>query len=202
MPQPELGAQLRSLRDRSGYTRADVAAATGLSASFLALVESGKSDISISRLIKLTELFDVGLADLLPARRSSSPEIIRKGDHRELFSEAEKMTLRLLTNQDMERPLQPIISTIAPGGASLEWLQHTTDVFLYVLAGELTLSIDGQKTTIVREGDSVYLEAGSRRSYRNDADVSVSWLGIVAHPAQTGRAGDPLAARRPVVTGA
>jgi transcriptional regulator with XRE-family HTH domain len=178
-PQPDLGKQLRTLRERNGYSRADVAAETGLSASFLALVESGKSDISISRLLKLAELYGVGLADLVPSRLRYAVEIMRKGEHRELTSKEEKLSLRLLTRRDRARPLEPVMTTIEPGGVSQQ-LHRATESFLYMLSGEVTLVVEGHRTTILREGDSVYLEARTPRSFRNHGDVPASWLGVAA----------------------
>ena len=45
----ELGARLRQLRRSRGVSLADVAEGTGISSSFLSMVEKGKSDITISR---------------------------------------------------------------------------------------------------------------------------------------------------------
>jgi transcriptional regulator with XRE-family HTH domain len=187
MPQPNLGKQLRSLREEHGYSRAEVAAEAGLSASFLALVESGKSDISITRLVKLAELYDVGLADLVPSKRRSAVDIMRKGEHRELISEDERLKIRVLTRMDRVRALEPTISTLEPGGETVKFVQRLTDSFIYVLTGDLTLTLEGHRPTIVREGDSVYIEARTRRSLRNDGTVPVSWIGIAAPAPPPGR---------------
>jgi transcriptional regulator with XRE-family HTH domain len=188
LPQPDLGKQLRTLRERNGYSRADVAAETGLSASFLALVESGKSDISISRLLKLSELYDIGLADLVPSRSRYAVEIVRKGEHRELTSKEEKLSLRLLTRRDRARPLEPVMTTIGPGGETQE-INRATESFLYMLSGEVTLIVEGHRATIIREGDSVYFEARSPRSFRNHGDVPASWLGVPAPSPPTTKPG-------------
>lgn len=191
MPQPDLGKQLRTLREENGYSRAEVAAETGLSASFLALVESGKSDISITRLVKLAELYDVGLADLVPSKRRSAIDIMRKGEHRELTSEDERLKIRVLTRMDRARALEPTISTLEPGGETVKFIQRLTDSFIYVLTGELTLAVEGHRPTIVREGDSVYIEARTRRSFRNAGQVPVSWVGVAAPAPSPGRLTPP-----------
>ena len=64
MPQPNLGTKLRALRSDRGNSIAEVSDATGISASFLSLVENGRSDIAIGRLMRLIDFYGVGLATL------------------------------------------------------------------------------------------------------------------------------------------
>src|SRR4051812_28348017 len=52
-----LGAALRGLRRARRLSLQDVAEATAISASFLSLVETGKSDITIGRLVRLVEFY-------------------------------------------------------------------------------------------------------------------------------------------------
>ena len=64
--QAGLGAALRAARTRRGLSLAQVAEATGISRSLLSLIETGRSDITIGRLDKLSLLYDVRLSELLP----------------------------------------------------------------------------------------------------------------------------------------
>jgi transcriptional regulator with XRE-family HTH domain len=50
-----VGAQLRALRGARRLSLGDVAKGTGISASFLSLVENGRSDITIGRLTRLVD---------------------------------------------------------------------------------------------------------------------------------------------------
>lgn len=179
--QPYLGRQLKALRAGGNLSIADVAQATGLSSSFLSLVESGRSDISIGRVIKLANFFRVGFSDLLPDHSHSTPEVIRAGEHPELDVDDDQMTVRLLT-QETHRTMQPVVVTFAPGGHTEDSLEHPAEVVLYVIDGELTLQIEGWDTAVLRAGDSVYLEAGTPRSYRNEGDGPVTYMGVVGSP--------------------
>ncbi len=67
----ELGTRLRSLRTGRGISLSQLGAATQISSSFLSLVESGRSDITISRLLRLSDFFDVDLDELVEAAGSS-----------------------------------------------------------------------------------------------------------------------------------
>jgi quercetin dioxygenase-like cupin family protein len=176
--QPYLGRRLRSLRRSTDASIAQVAAETGLSASFLSLVESGKSDISIGRMIKLANFYGVGFSDLIPHHLHRTPEIIRAGEHPELEVDDDHMQVLLLT-AEAHRSMQPTVVTFAPGGFTKDHLQHPGDVLLYVIIGELTLEVEGFEPTVLRGGDSAYLERGMRRRYRNDGNVPVTYVGVV-----------------------
>jgi len=60
-----LAARLKRLRLERGLSLAQLSRATGISSSFLSLVEQAQSDITVGRLIRLAEFYDVELVDLL-----------------------------------------------------------------------------------------------------------------------------------------
>src|SRR5688500_16764006 len=63
--QPWRGERLRRLRHLRGYSLEDVARATNISISFLSVVEAGKSDIAISRLMKLVKLYEASVLEVV-----------------------------------------------------------------------------------------------------------------------------------------
>jgi transcriptional regulator with XRE-family HTH domain len=73
-----VGAALRQVRKARGLSLHDVAEGTGISASFLSLVEKDRSDISIGRLVRLIDFYGISITDLLPfAAQSDYPEVMR-----------------------------------------------------------------------------------------------------------------------------
>jgi DNA-binding Xre family transcriptional regulator len=54
-----LALTLRRLRAERGLSQSDLARVTGISSSFLSLVEQGRSDITIGRLLRLAEFYDL-----------------------------------------------------------------------------------------------------------------------------------------------
>ena len=62
-----LGRAIREVRSRQGLTVTEVARRSGLSQSFLSQVEAGQSDISVGRLIRVAQVLDVHVTDLLEA---------------------------------------------------------------------------------------------------------------------------------------
>src|SRR5579862_9844144 len=74
--QPQLGERLRFIRHSRRRSLGEVADATGISASFLSLVETGRSDITISRLMKLVQYYATSIIELL-GQTPSNPTIVR-----------------------------------------------------------------------------------------------------------------------------
>ena len=66
-----LGGRLRSLRHGRKLSLAEVGAATGMSSSFLSLVENGRNDLTVARLVRLVDYYGVSVTDLLPDPVSS-----------------------------------------------------------------------------------------------------------------------------------
>ena len=61
----DAGKKLKKLRAERGITLQSVSNATGLSVSFLSLVENGKSGISFSNMQKVLKCFDSTIHDLI-----------------------------------------------------------------------------------------------------------------------------------------
>ncbi len=59
-----LGKRIRSLRKERGWSQEEFAHRSGLNRSYMSDIESGKSDISISRLLKVARGFGITIAEL------------------------------------------------------------------------------------------------------------------------------------------
>jgi transcriptional regulator with XRE-family HTH domain len=162
---------LRSLRTERGLSLSQLEAATSISSSFLSLVESGKSDITISRLVRLADFFDIELGELVEGSRVDRRplEVIRDGDGSVLASHAEGVTARFLGHQRWQ--LSPRVSEFEPGGvfdvaeggqAAREMFHHR-ELFMYVVAGTFEITVHGAEPVEVSRGDAVLVRDGADR---------------------------------------
>jgi transcriptional regulator with XRE-family HTH domain len=166
--QANVGPKLGELRRKRKLSLADVAAATGISASFLSLIENGKSDITFGRLIRLLNFYDISLVDLVPLQDRDDPSIVRKGEEHRVYSPSEGVELRLLTSKP--RAMSPSLVAYEPGAAVVEKSVHRGEEFVHVLEGELVLEIGDSEPIHLMAGDSVYYSAGRPHSRRNPRD--------------------------------
>jgi transcriptional regulator with XRE-family HTH domain len=171
MNRDDLGTRLRSLRTERGLSLSQLEQATSISSSFLSLVESGKSDITISRLVRLADFFDVELGDLVEGGRTDRRplEVIRDGDGSVVVSRTEGVTARYLGHQRWQ--LSPRIGEYEPGGvvdvaegetAAREMFHHR-ELFFYIVAGTFEITVRGEEPVKVTRGDAVLVRDGADR---------------------------------------
>jgi quercetin dioxygenase-like cupin family protein len=166
-----VGAALRHVRKARNLSLHDVAEATGISASFLSLVEKDRSDITIGRLVRLIDFYGISITDLLPfAARPDYPEVIRADGRRLLSSPAEGIDIYLLT-ADTKRQMMPLQVDFEPGARLAEPGRHAGEEWVVVLEGELRLELEGSEPQLLRRGDCAYYPAERPHLLSNASDT-------------------------------
>ncbi|MGH2872926.1 MAG: helix-turn-helix domain-containing protein [Solirubrobacteraceae bacterium] len=148
-----LPERLRALRHGRALTLTQVASGTGISASFLSLVENGRSDITIGRLTRLIQFYGVSLSDLVPDARGVDPDIVRSTERRQLHSTAEGMDIFLLAPPSDEG-MMPMLLAFEPGAGRKDYGRHAGQEFLFVLQGDLLLELEGSEPRRMKAGDA------------------------------------------------
>ena len=169
MNRTDLGTRLRALRTERGLSLSQLESATKISSSFLSLVESGKSDITISRLLRLADYYDVELGDLVEGSRVGrrAIEVVREGEGSVLNSRDEGVVAHFLGHSRWQ--LQPRISEYEPGGTvdvgegeqGVREMLHHHELFIYVIAGTFEITAPGEDPVKVKAGDSVLVRDGA-----------------------------------------
>jgi transcriptional regulator with XRE-family HTH domain len=175
------GGALRRLRRERRLSLNDVSVATGISASFLSLVENERSDISISRLMKLAAFFDVHVSDLLPPGLDRDPIVVRASERRHIGSPHEGIDIYLLA-PDSERRFLPLIAEFGPGARFAELTQHEGDEYVYVLEGRICLEVEGHEPVILARGDGAFYRADRAHTVATVDAESASVLAVASPP--------------------
>lgn len=163
-----LGPKLRLLRRERGLSLSQVADSTGISSSFLSLVETGKNDLTVARLIRLVAYYGVAVSDLLPEEEEEEDpaEILRAEHQRHIPSRSENMDLYLLTAEG-NRAMTPVLATYEENGGMQEFISYDSEQWDYVLEGSLELIFEDDDPILLHEGDSAYYSAKRPHKYRN-----------------------------------
>jgi transcriptional regulator with XRE-family HTH domain len=180
--QPDLGERLRALRRDRGLSLAKVARGTDISQSFLSLVETGQTDITIGRLIRLVAFYGLHVSDLLPPSPSSDAIVVRKDEEQHLSSPGEGIDVYLLTSDTSSRTMMPIVAIFEPEGGLAEYAEHEGEEFVHVLKGSIEAEIDGHEPITLRKNDNVHFRANRRHSYRNPGKSRAIVLAVVTPP--------------------
>jgi transcriptional regulator with XRE-family HTH domain len=176
-----LGAALRSARRARGLSLAQVAAATDISRSLLSLIETGRNDVTIGRLIRLSELYGVHVSDLLSAEPPPDHVVVRADERRHLPMPEEGLDLHLLT-PDSNRAFLPFIATFVPGSGAAEGVKHPGEEFVHVLEGKLRLEVDGAEPVVLEEGDSAYYNSDRAHRWSNAGSGLLRLLSVAGPP--------------------
>jgi DNA-binding transcriptional MerR regulator/quercetin dioxygenase-like cupin family protein len=167
--------QLRQLRLKQGLSLRQASAHTGLSASFISLIERGLANPSVAVLQKLTASYGTSIADLLSLPQRASQKLIRPAD-RHVSDAAAGVKLQQLTFGD--RRMEVHIFEVDPGAGSQESYQHAGEEFMFILDGTLEVWLDGIERYRLEKGDMLYFESSRAHRWTNPGDRPTTFLGV------------------------
>jgi len=158
-----IGAQLRAARLAARKSMAEVAEQAGLTKGFLSKLERDLANVSVASLIRICAALNISVGSLFQA---SKGEVVRRGAYQPINFGGTGVREYLLTPSG-EKRVQAILSYIEPGGGSGdEPYSLPADVeFVFVLAGQLQISLAGEDVTLER-GDAFTFPAGSQHTFR------------------------------------
>jgi transcriptional regulator with XRE-family HTH domain len=177
-----IGAQLRAARLAARMSMAEVAEKAGLTKGFVSKLERDLVNVSVASLIRLCDALGVSVGSLFQASRG---EVVRRGAYPPISFGGRKLSEYLLTPSS-EKRMQAILSDIQPGGGSGdEPYSLPADVeFVFVLAGELEMTLAGEKVTL-GPGDAFTFPATAERTFRaapGHGPAQVLWVFSPALP--------------------
>jgi DNA-binding transcriptional MerR regulator/quercetin dioxygenase-like cupin family protein len=168
-----IGVRLRHLRIRRGLSLAQVAKAVGISLGFLSALERSHMSASVSTLRKLARFYKTNILDFFDPAESNVRLV--SPDKRKVLEAGPGVRMELLAwgNTVME----PHLFRIAPQGSSGESYHHEGEEFLYILQGELQISLEGEEYHL-QPGDSFYFESATPHSWKNPgrSETWVLWV--------------------------
>jgi transcriptional regulator with XRE-family HTH domain len=160
-PQPALGRRLKALRVSRGLSLKEVGVGTGLSTSFLSMVENGRTELTVGRLVRLLDFHGVELRDLLPERDTHEPVVLRSTERQVVDSADPHVRTEPLAAWHYGE-LSTAAMRFDPGAELPLAASHAGPEFVLLLSGELAIDFADDTAVNLREGDSVCFE-GSRR---------------------------------------
>jgi DNA-binding transcriptional MerR regulator/mannose-6-phosphate isomerase-like protein (cupin superfamily) len=168
-----MGVRLRQLRTKRRLSLAQVAKTVDISVGFLSALERSQMSASVSTLRRLARFYKTNILDFFdPAEagmRLVSP------DKRKVLEAGPGVRMELLAwgNTVME----PHLFRIAPQSGSGESYTHEGEEFLYILQGELQISLDEEEYRL-QPGDSFYFESATPHRWSNPGrdETWVLWV--------------------------
>jgi transcriptional regulator with XRE-family HTH domain len=167
------GARLRQLRLKRGASLAIVARAVGVSVGFLSALERSQMSASVGTLRKLARYYKTNILHFYDTAEPNNHLVRPKA--RKILEAGGGVRMELLAwgNTVME----PHLFRIAPNAGSGESYTHVGEEFLFVLRGELRISLRGEEYRL-KSGDSFYFESAVPHTWNNPgrSETLVLWV--------------------------
>jgi transcriptional regulator with XRE-family HTH domain len=198
-----LGERIRRLRLKKSMGLVDLGKHTGLSASFLSQLETGRVVPTLRNLARVAMVFSKDLSYFFENEPAPVFRVHRKKDRVRMPQtgvEPPTYTFESLGYMVPDRQMDPYFAEFVPLPEDVEPRSHmhTGSEFLYVLAGELALRHGGQEATL-GAGDAAYFDAGTPHSYRCLGGKPAEAIIVTLNQAP---AAQPQLARLPAATAA
>ena len=151
-----------------------------LSASSVSAIERGLSAPSVGTLQRLAAALDTTVPLLLGTPRPHRHLVVRPHERVELEMETPGVTFENLYATETE--LQSILIRVDPGHGSQESYSHEGEEFLYVLEGQLELTLDELYTYRLGPRDAMTFRSARPHRWNNPGDVQTSIVWINTPP--------------------
>jgi mannose-6-phosphate isomerase-like protein (cupin superfamily) len=168
-----IGVHLRQLRTTRGLSLAQVARSVHISVGFLSALERSHMTASVGTLRKLARFYKTNILDFFDPSESNSRLV--HPEKRKVLEAGPGVRMELLAWGDTV--MEPHLFRIAPRAGSGESYTHEGEEFLYVLRGELQISVE-QDEYRLKTGDSFYFESTTPHRWRNPGrtETLVLWI--------------------------
>jgi DNA-binding transcriptional MerR regulator/mannose-6-phosphate isomerase-like protein (cupin superfamily) len=165
-----IGGHLRQLRAKRRLSLAQVARAVGISVGFLSALERSQMSGSVGTLRKLARFYKTNILDFFDASGASGRQV--RPQERKVLEAGPGVRMELLAwgNTVME----PHLFRVAPDSGSGDSYTHEGEEFLYVLRGQLAITLEGEEYRL-KPGDSFYFESATPHHWRNPGR-NETWL--------------------------
>jgi transcriptional regulator with XRE-family HTH domain len=168
-----VGVRLAAVRRARGLSRREVAAAAGVSASFLGMVERGETDMSLARFTRLADFLGASAADLLSDDPSPSPPDVRAIGSAQRIERGAGVDYRIIRH---EHP-QLVAVTLAPGAKFADVRAHHGEDIWIVTSGTPTFVYGSERYT-VGPGHTVSFPGVVEHGLANPTDEPVSLIAV------------------------
>ena len=150
-----MGQRLRGIRKDRGESLASVAESTGLSSSFLSMLEQGRTDISLGRLLPVLAHYGLRIEQVLES--GDDADVMRGGDPTTTFSAGAGVRASVVARSS-RRSFTPFVVTYDRDSRST-WSEHRGSEFVYALGGEVLVERFEREPVVLAPGDSIYFQA-------------------------------------------
>ena len=172
--EPNVGQQIRTLREQQGLSLRALAERCGLSINAISLIERGENSPTVSSLHRLAIGLGVPIADLFQDEEEQATVLVRRDRRRRSVSDG--VVLESLGTGLPDQKLEPFLMILEPGTSNTaDAIVHPGEEFVHCLEGEIEYRV-GDQTFRLQAGDSLLFEATQPHNCFNATRTPVTIL--------------------------
>ncbi len=183
-----IGDRIKFLRQRKQMGLVELGRHTGLSASFLSQLETGRVVPTLRNLARIAMVFSKDMSFFFEPERPEFFRILRADERQRLPQsgvEDPGYFFESLGHVPLDGGVSPYVAEFLPGTEKRQPRAHAHggSEFLYVLSGCLRLTHEGQVEDL-EQGDAVFFHANTTHSYERtgDRDCQALIVTLQEHP--------------------
>jgi transcriptional regulator with XRE-family HTH domain len=177
---------VRAIRARSGWSLETLAARSGVSRGMLIAIEQARSNPSIATLGRIADAFGIALTRLLETSDPPTIRVVRPEAALPLWHGQPGSEALLMIGSDPPQHLE-LWDWRMVSGDYYEGVAHPsgTRELVWVLEGELTIEVGGERAVVPTGGAAVYLGDRPHR-YANEGRTPLRFAMAVSQPPLAG----------------
>jgi len=169
----EPGLVIRQLRQRNGWSLADLAARVSVSPGTLSKLETGRLAVSLNKLIEFSRVFGVDISYFISeeARRADAGRLFGRRalepvDGGKLLK-VQDADLHYLAADLLNKKMVPIVAELHARTRKQfgQLMQHEGEEFLMVLEGACELLTELYAPLVLQKGESIYFDSAMKHGY-------------------------------------
>ena len=162
----DIGARLRSVRERAGLSQRELAKRAGVTNSTISLIEQEAHAPSLASLHRILSAVPIAMADFFALPTSQRNVMFFDRNDLAVVARGEA-DLRVLAAERRDKTLQMFIERYQPGaGTGDEPIAHDGETAAVVLTGTIEVTV-GEETRILRRGGGYQLIGRQPYTLRN-----------------------------------
>ncbi len=192
-----IGEHLRALRAARGMTLDRLAAATGLTKSYLSKIQNSRKLPPIATLSRIAQALGTGIGSFFG-------DILNQGEGASVVRKSERLPVVRggtafgydyvsLAHDRLVKRMEPFVFTFPSKIDRHVFFDHGGEEFVFILSGKVIFQVGDERWALVK-GDSIYFDAAiPHRGWSVGRDATAL---VVIHSAQSTHTKPPLRSRR------
>lgn len=169
---PTLGALLRGIRARNGWTLKEMSGKSGIPVSTLSKVEHDRLTLTYDKLQQLSRRLDIRMSELFAeGGEESTPQVTGRRSIGTMDRAVRVVTpnydYSYLCTDLRNKRMIPIITRIRAKSASEfgDLVRHQGEEFIYVIEGKIEVHSEFYDPVVLDAGEGIYLDSSMGHAY-------------------------------------